>query len=207
MLLDSCRLCFKILWKTDVFCGACLSDLAAQPFIYRPLGQLDTLSGLHYHGEARSLVKHTKNGMNPLLSQRMGEILAQKLSLNLVENVAGVIPIPSKIFGEKDHAFLLAQSVAGFFKAPLLPGFLERESLEVAQKQKDIVSRQRVGIRLREALPAQFSAERGVLILVDDVITTGSTLVHAWNSLGKPRAIGLTWASTPRFIENAPKIW
>ncbi len=104
--------------------------------------------------------------------------------------------MPAKIFGDRDHAYCVAEAVAQYFKAPMAPEFLERVNFD-EQKTKDLQQRGTIKMKLRGNFAEHDQDDRGLWLLIDDVVTTGSTLITAWNLLGKPKAIGLTLVSTP----------
>ncbi len=106
--------------------------------------------------------------------------------------------MPAKIFGQKDHAYSIAQSVALYFKVPMALEFLERNDEKTSQKEKSLERRHEVKMKLRTNFKSFSGDNSGLWILVDDIVTTGSTLRAAWSLLGRPKAVGLTLASTPK---------
>lgn len=107
--------------------------------------------------------------------------------------------MPAKTHGARDHAYSIAESVAHYFKVPLANDFLERNDSMSPQKNKSIEKRFDLKMNLKGDFKNHLGDSRGLWLFVDDIVTTGSTLVTAWNLLGRPNAVGLTLASTPRF--------
>ncbi|MDZ4677206.1 MAG: hypothetical protein SGI74_06810 [Oligoflexia bacterium] len=218
MLIDSCHLCHKILWRLhDSLCVKCQESFLQSDLIYRELTDkngeiLPVVSLFQYIGEAGRLVRSLKGGNLKNLTAVLTECLAQKVSPQLFEHVGCVIPVPAQNWGELDHAARIGRHLANYFRAPYFDQHLERKGFE-AQKLKPLEARQSVEIHMRTAFSGGTIAgskerhQSGVLLLVDDVITTGSTLLQAWHALGRPRALGVTLSSTPRLVENMPKIW
>ena len=106
--------------------------------------------------------------------------------------------MPAKTLGAHDHAYFLAEAVARYFRVPMALEFLERVEAHTAQKEKSLEKRIDLKMRLRTNFKSFSGDNSGLWILVDDVVTTGSTLRVAWNLLGRPNAVGLTLASTPK---------
>lgn len=194
--VDSCWICWALLWKKEYICHRCRQLIQGFDLIVREKAGLETLSLLPYAGAVRGLVSLMKEGRAPGLSQALGKILVSKFVLFCPLSVTAVIPMPPKTPGHQDHAFALASCVAEAFGAPLKSDCLERLPSEEAQKTKSVATRAVRRLRVTKA-KGDLTGD-GICLLVDDVTTTGETLFQAWRELGKPPALGLTLASTPR---------
>lgn len=197
MLPDSCYLCTQLLWKDLILCRQCHANFQRQALICRDTDALPVFSLFHYDEFSEPIIRRGKSGAFPKLASILTEFLALKwLSENCVP-LAGLIPAPAREQGGRDHAFVIAEKLASIFRIPIFDDFLQRVSQDQEpQKQKDVQSRSAVKFLHRR--PFDRDKRRGLWLLVDDVITTGSTLSQMHKALGRPPAVGLTLASTPR---------
>lgn len=108
-----------------------------------------------------------------------------------------IIPSPARVNGAKDHAFCLAQALSIETGWDLLD-LLEFQNVEeAAQKHKGVQLRAQRIFQIKKAakilafnnveLPTPIEdLHYGTIIFIDDVVTTGSTAMAAWNALEKP---------------------
>ena len=183
--------------KKDYICNSCLGDLADLPIIFRNISMLPVQSLFHYIPPADNLIMFGKGSKNPRLVELLAQLISQKFAFDCLSPICGVIPIPPKIKNEKDHAYLIARQVSNFFNVPLYEELLIRVD-QSSQKTKNIEDRGRLKFTLNGSVPCHAPRE-GLILLVDDVVTTGATLVAAWTLLGRPPTSALTLASTPRW--------
>jgi predicted amidophosphoribosyltransferase len=200
----SCRMCKSILWKSEIFCRVCLFEIKQFQLGGRRLGDLVVFSLLQYVWPVESLIKRCKQGSDLKLLEFLSKLLARKLLNQLYIPIAGVIPVPAKEIGLSDHAQLIAESIAQELGVPLYQDFLMRLSPRQEQKKKTRLRRSEIKIA-----PLYFKKPYSNLLLnpseyiliVDDLITSGTTMIQTWTSLGRPNAIGLTLASRPLFSD------
>lgn len=211
-MIDSCALCHHWLWQGFI-CSECENRISHRPLIVREMKELSVFSLLHYFEPMRNLIRNCKGDQRPRLLRFLGQILAEKFAIESLEPAQMVIPAPAKETHRIDHAFLLADGIARTLQASFESRLLKRVKTEVAQKQLTIHQRQTERLGLIDAqLP--LLSQTGVLILVDDVVTTGATLremARHLKHLGLTRFVGLTLASTPRYdstplLENKTSI-
>jgi predicted amidophosphoribosyltransferase len=147
-----------------------------------------------YQGHGKELIKKIKNGKNKALMAELVRNLIQKIPIEELKDLRGVIPTPAKVKGAKDHAYFLGQNISQYVGLPLYDDLLIKAEARESQKQGGIEWRQQVHFKL---LREERALSEGVWILADDVITTGLTLLEMHKALGKPRTLCLTLATRP----------
>lgn len=94
-----------------------------------------------------------------------------------------VIPSPSRGSEAEDHAMALARALAESQGWTLKNILSFQNNRDEVQKSKDREARRLRRFSRTEALPSSV----GSVIFVDDVVTTGSTVLAAWRALGEPQ--------------------
>jgi competence protein ComFC len=126
-----------------------------------------------YHSKEFSILKtFAKRGVN----------LAYELGLELEDFI--VVPIPLSKKKEKERGFNQAEMVADFvcrkFRLPKTANFIKRvKDTEVQYKQTRIDRM----INIRGAFKASHRVKNKKILLVDDICTTGATLIEASKAL------------------------
>jgi predicted amidophosphoribosyltransferase len=111
--------------------------------------------------------------------------------------IQAVVPIPAHKNNSMDHAYILAQVISEKLTLPFWPFALAHlqadwpNNSETSLPQKSLGLHERSQVKFR----ARTSALGGRLLLVDDVITTGLTILEAAEALKVPNAIALTITS------------
>lgn len=199
MFIDSCLTCAKISWHQEVICPACFTQFISWTPYIRGQSQLQVLSPFIYSGTIKDLILRCKAGRAPKVSRRTAEIMARVFVAHTSCEVAGIIPIPGSGRIRRDHGYLLAEGLSEALRAPVLDGHLAVVPQLKTQKEKSLDERLEDRFVCRKPLP---SNPGGVWLLVDDVITTGATLVGAHKTLGSPAAVCLTLATRPFDLLN-----
>jgi predicted amidophosphoribosyltransferase len=187
MLLGSvCALCGR---RGDVVCAGCGAGLGRAPSLVVPLG-LDGCAALLDYSDARSLVTSLKNGgrrdLVGWLADQMADLLDPPPSGVVTWAPTGA---PRRRARGYDQAELLARAVARRWALPC--GRLLRRAPGPAQAGRTAGERRH---------NPSFDAVRpcdGVVVLVDDVTTTGATLTAAARALragGSTRVLALVAA-------------
>ncbi len=173
--------------RAGVLCPACCQVLsAARPGRSRPdpcpLGLPTTCAATTYEGVVvKALLAHKEHGRLALVHP-LGALLAAAVrSLGLGEVV--LVPVPSARAAVRarghDHALRLAREAAG--RAGLSAAPLLRPARKVAD-QSGLSTEQRAA-NLHRALVATPGPPGLPVVVVDDVMTTGATLVEASRAL------------------------
>jgi len=145
-------------------------------------GRLPIRAAGAHAGPLRAAVRRLKYGGEPGLAHDLGELVALELARDLARGttVDAVVPVPlhrSRVASRGyDQAALLARAVAARTCLPLRPA-LHRIRGGRPQVELDRAARAK---NIRGAFVAESGSLRGLRVaLVDDVATTGATLVDA----------------------------
>ena len=197
-------------------CGACTQVLAAGRIgttVGHGAGGLAVLSGLPYDGVSRLLILALKEEGRTDVARPLGRVLAATVSAALCEPGASgsggsgpeqartpiflaTIPSTRAAFRRRGYdPVLLLLRRAGLGRPDRV---LRRIRQGAHQKSLGAEARQ---VNLAGSLEARRSLEGRAFLLVDDVLTTGSTLVEGARALraaGGVVAAAVTLAATPR---------
>lgn len=183
LLPRACPGCGAQLGREVGLCAACRASLRGQVETHSPLHpqavpHLVTLG--RYQGVLRRSVRALKFGGTRDLAGPLGQALGRAVPAGW--QVQAVVPVPlhSRRLRERgfNQAELLAQALAAELGVPVLP-LLARTRYTTQQSKRHAAERQGVegAFALRGPLPS------GTLLLVDDVLTTGSTLLACRQAL------------------------
>lgn len=96
-----------------------------------------------------------------------------------------IVPAPSRLETQKDHAYLWGEALAYLMGAEFKP-CLARAS-DSHQRGGDRAERALIEMRLREKYTGTLaSSSEALLVFVDDIYTTGATARAAYRALGSP---------------------
>ena len=181
-------------------CVACLAE-AKRPPPEPPLGAgplTDVLTPFAYAGVVRTAVQHLKyRGVRSLVPE-MARPMAWELAV-AVPPPFTLVPVPLHPTRLRERGFnqaeLLSRELARLLDAPLSSGALRRT--KDTSLQVDTASRAERLQNVREAFAPTGRLDGETIVLVDDVATTGATLLAAAQALlsaGAARVYGLTFA-------------
>lgn len=173
--------------STHLFCEGCTPYFELRdPSDRFPLKDLNiqVASALEYIGPVKSLVKKLKTGQLPHLAKTAAAFLAAQF-YRLGWEVDCIVPVSRPwlraLVHGIDHSHAIAEQLSKTLSAPLYP-VLRRKGGEYPQgrlnpEQRASLSKNSFTLRKGEKI-----ADKRVL-LIDDVITTGTTLRHAAETL------------------------
>lgn len=195
-----CACCRANTFSPDLLCKDCHQALVIlDPITVRLPGLYGVALGDYNSPIIYTLINSLKGGgAPPLTLRKIAELMAFRLNcqrLTFHKNTL-IVPAPSRILNEIDHAWELAHALSQTLDLPMVP-LLARES---DKEQKSLKREERLQIRMRKVktLPSHQN-----ILFVDDLITTGSTAQAARRALGsKAPIITLTLGYQPRFRER-----
>lgn len=140
-------------------------------------------AALDYMGGVSSLIKGIKYGRMPYLAKTASAFMAAQFERLKWPDPDMIIPVPRREwFRGENHAHLLGKSLAERLHTRCLP-LIKRRAGDFSQARLSREQREKLPIssfflKKRELI------EDKIILLVDDVMTTGTTLRHCADSLG-----------------------
>ena len=209
--LRACAICHNYLPPCDWLCSFCWKCLEREYLYsedcYRVEKNIPHLRLLDWHEDnsilIQSLVQSLKNADSDFIFKRLAlEMFSRFILLDLWDKneIPLFIPVPPSQKNKKDHAYFLAQALNFYFAGESIQIF-QREKNFQTQKRKNKRERAKINILKTESIPTS----KRTLVLVDDVLTTGSTARSCWKALGKPKnffIFTLVWKRPLCSIEN-----
>jgi len=188
-----CLLCGKIISAEESFCKSCIKDVPESPCERRfslpgsGAGGFRTVSPMLYQGGFRKTLYRYKFRGQKALAKPLGRLMAQTVQKTGADfDVVVWVPMTKKKKRERgyDQSELLARAVAGVLEIPCLPLL---EKVRETGTQHELSRKGRIK-NVKNAYRAGPEAEGKSLLLVDDIITTGSTLAECAGELYKAGA-------------------
>lgn len=185
LLPRRCPGCDAQLGREAGLCAGCRAALTPRvehysPLSPRPAPHLVTLG--RYHGATRRAVRALKFGGARELAGALGEALAAGVPADW--QIQAVVPVPLHPRRERERGFnqsaLLAGAVAAALGVPAVPAL---RRIRATRQQARLHAHERAA-----NLAGAFQADArllppGPVLLLDDVITTGSTLLACRDAL------------------------
>lgn len=218
MYLDRCQICSRVLEEGSV-CPDCLSELKHESynnFVVRcpecgeilsyegePCDFCQDFPGIRlykinpYSGINRKIIEYLKFSGYTKLAPVMSAVVSDFIGTLGLQGPVAVVPVPASRSGLKKRGFDQMKLVARVCRFPSRD-ILVRKS----EKTQKILSREE---RLK-GLDTMFGLSSGAvripeqnLVVIDDICTTGTTLVSAMKTLSETgkNVIGISWTGSP----------
>ncbi|MDP2934263.1 MAG: ComF family protein [bacterium] len=120
---------------------------------------------------------------NPL-SQLLIKVLENNFNISSISSTSSILVIPVPLFKHRLHyrgfnqAELIAQEIAKHFKLPIETNAIKRKISRAPQAKISDIEKRKTNIKdVFDIVPSE--VEGKIILLVDDVITTGATLSEA----------------------------
>lgn len=196
-----CLLCGRITRGVDSFCGDCITDVPKEPLkrTFNLNGNtFDVLSALPYQSGFRKTLHRYKFKGERALSGPIGRLMAELISnVGEYDCVAWAAMSKNKKHERGyDQSELLAKAVAKSLRLPCVPLI---EKIRETDTQHELPREKRIS-NIKNAYRASGAAAGRSVILVDDIVTTGSTICECAEELyraGAKAVLGLCAADTP----------
>ena len=190
-----CGVPFRTEQGIDHVCGSCTTT--SRPFV-------SARAAVHFDGPARELVHRLKYGNKVHLSRPLGLMTARHLSSFAAESgVELIVPVPLHPRRLRQRGFnqalLLAEFLAKSWHIPTSRNNLRRIRWTEPQVHLSIDDRAK-NVRGAFAVKDPDHFEGKKLLLVDDVFTTGSTVVECARVLKRSGATGIYVATIARAV-------
>ncbi len=215
------RLCLtcgaRLLKDEDGFCCSCMTDFPYTNIGNKPGNEvekyfwgrfpIERATSVFYYAKGGS-VAHILYAMKYYgryrLCEKMGKLMAHELlSCGFFEGIDCMVPVPlhkSRLRGRGyNQSFLLAKGISDVTTIPVFDNVLVRLRNNVTQTHKGAFERWQNVDRLFQATEKSCVLEGKHILLVDDVLTTGATLVACADALSAIKdirisVITLAWA-------------
>jgi len=207
---ELCVICGEPLIENEkFFCFACYLKLPRTNYHLIPVNQaierlagkisLEKASSYFYYskgGIAQKLVAEIKYRGNSNLGEWIGAYIAKDMiSSEFFQGIDYLVPVPLHRSKEKKRGFnqaeKIAEGIAQVTKIPLEINNVFREKANTSQTRKGVFDRWKNTLNLFNLKNPELFKEKHIL-LIDDVLTTGSTMEALAQSLMKSQGVKIS---------------
>ena len=209
----TCLICSKEVEMTGhLICFYCLSELPLTHFScmaknrleksFRgriPISSATSLLYFHKKGPVQKLMHQLKYHNKQEIGTYFGDWLGEEILKNeRFETVDFILPVPLHPDKQKKRGYnqviTFAEGLSGKIKAQMLPNLLAKISKSLSQTHKNRIARNE-NKRNEFKLIDHIILKDKHILLVDDIITSGSTLEGCWEPLSKVIGLKISLAS------------
>jgi len=167
-LTHTCKRCAIDVQANEILCDNCQS--CAPSFS-------SSICALSYNEEVAGLIHQIKYQHNNALIRLFSELLAAHIHSHPLPDIDFLIPTPmhwrKNLLRGNNHALLLTQTLSKQLQLPMHKTMLIRRTNNRDQKQLNLDQRKQ---NLKNAFVCEGLVKNARIALVDDIITTGSTM-------------------------------
>ncbi len=197
---DLCEACYQILPFAEKGCRRCAAPLTAQTLCgyclkHKNLPFNETHTLFIYQWPIANLILKLKFQHSLVVARLLGELLAEKIKYHWYQTKPlpdVIIPVPLHIERLKERGFNqaaeIARPIASLINRPLLDRACFKIKSTMAQATLPQAVRQK---NVKNAFQIDYSFKNLRVAVIDDVVTTGSTVFEVCKELKKAGALAV----------------
>lgn len=163
-----------------------INDYQVIENLFRGKVLIDKSSSLFYYSRESkfsSIIKYIKYGNQPLIGRELAKLFATKLMpTGFFDSIDYIVPIPlhplRRVKRGYNQSEFIAEGISQVTSIPVLLALKTKLISPLHQTNKDLVARIANTEKNKFRLKANINLSGKHILLVDDVITTGATLVN-----------------------------
>lgn len=165
------------------------NEMAKLFWVQIPMERAAALFFYEAHSETANILYELKYKDHPEIGEVMGRMMAKELTPSgFFDGIDGIVPVPLAKKRQRQRGYNqsmeLARGISAFTHLPILNKVVRRTTYEGSQTSKDRWERNENVENVFELIDAL--AVRGKhLLIVDDVVTTGATVIACAKELAK----------------------
>lgn len=185
-----CLACNLRLPRTDTWRNPYENEMAKMFWHLIPIERACALFYFKSHSFASNIIYQLKYHHRPDIGFDMGKLLAQEgLRTDFFVGIDAIVPIPltKKRMKERGYnqSLEIAKGISSLTHIPIDDGIVRRAVFQDSQTRKNRWARKENVEKVFEACPNHSSLEGKHLLLVDDVCTTGATILSCCEAIMK----------------------
>ena len=192
-----CLSCNRHLPRTFFWNHPLDNEMAKTFWLQIPVEKAAALFYYEAHAQSSQVIYQMKYGNHPEMGEQMGRMMALEMnSSGFFEGIDFLLPVPLAPVRERQRGYNQSMEIARGIQEvtgiPICHDALRRISFTDSQTQKDRRSRQENVAKAFQLINADKISGKQ-LLLIDDVVTTGATLIACGQELQKahPQCLSL----------------